>query len=123
MQGGFTTRDEMCLVFVDYYPKTDTLVGCYGGPTRSSFAEAMGAVLSEEKVTGDAGKFSSVKDYSLAMNWKDDKFFADSSLPRTPKGEMFQNKINNGLYHEGCLLRDSSKSDVSHQFSITYIIK
>lgn len=44
-QAGASLNSEQCTAYVSYYPKTDTLLECYGGPTKSNIANAMNATF------------------------------------------------------------------------------
>lgn len=39
--GGYSTKDEMCMAFVVYYPRTE-LAACYSVPPVRTFFEALG---------------------------------------------------------------------------------
>lgn len=40
-----TAADEMCLVLVYYYPRTDNMLVCLGGLVQDSYAEGFGTEI------------------------------------------------------------------------------
>jgi len=62
IHGGLSTRDEMCIVFMAYYPKSN-LSECSSGPTFSTFLSSMGI----EKLVGGAN-LEKLIDYTYHTN-------------------------------------------------------